>query len=63
MMITIHFHGYFSEEEKDVVKEYIQVYPADFWRRNINVKKDSKTGLMQLSDGKREHEIFKHECM
>lgn len=61
-MITIHFHGHFTEEEKDAIKEYLQPFPANFWRRNINIKKDSRTGLIHLNDGHRQHEIFKHEC-
>jgi len=60
--ITIHYHGYFSESEKKGIEGYLQLYPADFWRKNINVKKDSKTGLMLLNDGQKQHEIFEHEC-
>ena len=50
-----------SNEEEVLLSEYIKDFPYGYWKKNINIHKDSKTGLYKITDGKHLHELYKHE--
>ena len=58
----VHFHVNLSDNQKDKIIQYLQSFPSLFWRKNINVNQDSKTGLFSITDGQIKHEVYEHEC-
>ena len=54
-------HTKISNEDEVLLSEYIKDFPYGYWRKNINIHKDAKTGLYKITDGNHLHELYKHE--
>ena len=54
-------HTKISNEDENLISGYIEDFPCGYWRKNINIHKDAKTGLYKITDGNHLHELYKHE--
>lgn len=51
-----------SNVAKKKIQGYINSFPNNYWKAKVNISSSHQNGMIKISDGIKQHEIYLHEC-